>query len=236
MFAYIVALGFGVFAMIILSLTVGKRINYPVKAKVLIFLVGFTAAVIGLKVVGWLENGYWGPFSFFGAHFFAPLGCLLACYLLEVPQVEQKDIVDISAPSLCIGLASHKIACFIKGCCQGFILHVTENGEEIRFPAQLVESAVALITMFWLCYLIKNGKQRGKAYLWYLIVYGVERFLLTYLREPGHTILGLQDGQFWSVISVAVGLFCLYIHYLNKYDAEHNAASKNRRARTHKAS
>lgn len=234
MLAYIVALCFGIFAMIMLSLTVGKEINYPVKPKVLIFLVGFTTAIIGLKVIGWLENGFWGPFSFYGAHFFAPLGCLLACFLLEVPKAERGDIVDISAPSLCIGLAAHKIACFIQGCCAGFVMRITENGDKVRFPAQLVESGVALLTMFFFCYLIKKKTQRGKIFFWYMIVYGVERFLLTFLRDPGHTILGLQDGQFWSVVSILVGAFLLYYQHLQAVNAEDKkAVIKTRRA--HKA-
>lgn len=228
--ASIIALSIGCCCMIILSITIGKSIALPASRKILILLFGFATAILGLRVVSFIEHGHWIGFSFFGAHFFAPLGIVIASKLFKVNKSTLGDLLDLTTVSLCAGLASHKVACAIDGCCFGRIIRILEDGSVIRFPSQIVESFVGWITMICLIFWIKSGKQRGIILHWYMIIYGVERFILTFFRETTHTICRLPDGQFWSIISILVGLCLFYIRNLQKATAEEQkAATRNRR-------
>lgn len=227
------AFGIGILVMCYMTATIGKNIQTSFWKKEGIMLFGFAFAILGLKIVARIEHGGWSGFSFFGAHFFAPLGVLIACLVLRQKKDVISDLVDLSAPSLCIGLSAHKVACFFMGCCGGRFIDLSEQ-ISFRFPSQIVESIVAFITMFFIIRLISKGKQRGLVIYWYFIVYGIERFLLTFLRDTSHTICGLPDGQFWSVISIVLGLIFLYANHLRVVTAEEKkAATQNRRA--HKA-
>lgn len=69
----------------------------------------------------------------------------------------------------------------------------------------------AMILMGLLVYLIHNGKQRGKIYLWYLILYGGTRFVLNCFRDTEPFIWNISYGHFWSIISMIVGIVLLCI-------------------------
>lgn len=227
------AFGIGILVMCYMTATIGKNIQTTFWKKEGIMLFDFAFAILGLKVIAFFEHGRWGSYSFFGAHFFSPLGILIACIVLHQKKEVFKDLLDMTAPSLCIGLSAHKIACYFADCCYGRIITLSDT-ISFRFPSQIVESIISFFTMFIFINLIRKGSQRGLVVFWYFIIYGIERFFLSFLREPGHTICGLQDGQFWSVVSIVLGLIFLYANHLRVVTAEEKkAATQNRRA--HKA-
>ena len=166
------------------------------------------AGVLGARLMYLAENGIWGGISFYGAVFFPPLIMWLAALALKLPI---SRVLDLCAPAECVMLALLKVQCMVEGCCGGRVIGVSsKTGEPIIFPSQIAECANALVLMVILILLIRGGKKKGLAYPAYLILYGVTRFFLNLLRETTPFILGLSAGNFWSLVSIVIGLIAWF--------------------------
>lgn len=195
-------LSIGTIAMLIVMLYLRKY--YKIKLwKTIVSSVLLTfAGLFGAKLMFVVESGKWGGISFFGALFLTPLIMALVAIILRVPI---GTMLDICAPAECIMLALLKVHCKISGCCSGRYLMTNKAGKEIYFPSQIVELIAILLVMIVLIMLIRNGKYCDKIYLWYMILYGVTRFILNCFRKTTPFILGLPAGHFWSIICVVIG-------------------------------
>jgi len=133
-------------------------------------------------------------------------------------------ICDAFAPGLALGHAIGRVGCFAAGCCfgkptshwWGGTFH-SETAHRISDtplnvplqPTQLFESAVELANFFLLMWMFKRKKFDGQVFGAYLILYGVARFFLEFLRgDPGRGIVfgGLMTGtQLISIGLVILG-------------------------------
>lgn len=218
----------------IVFFTVGHEMTLPIWKRIFIIVVGSLSGIIGLRVMRYIECGRFEGFSFYGAHFFGGLGIVHACLLVRTSLDEMTNMLDVSAPGLCASLVVLKFKCFIDDCCKGIVLKINSDNSVIRFPSQIVECLFALFLMVLFLVLIRKGKHRGSVWYLYMIYYGIGRFILNLLRETEPWILGMAAGNFWSLVSIAIGLILLYIHRLRVVTAEEKkAAIQNRRA--HKA-
>ena len=127
---------------------------------------------------------------------------------------------DAFAPGLALGHAIGRVGCFAAGCCFGKPTHAwwgvtftnpvahdlvgTPLNESLE-PTQLFESAVELANFFLLMWMLKRKKFDGQVFGAYLILYGVARFFLEFLRgDPGR---GSVFGGFMSGTQlIAIGL------------------------------
>lgn len=165
----------------------------------------------GAKLMYMIEaGGSTAGRSFFGALLFVPPLMVLAAWLLRMPP---GDALDLCAPGECIMLALLKVKCIQDGCCYGRVL--TADG--VRFPSQIVEMLHALLLCAVLLMMIRKGKNRGRVYAWYMILYGAGRFLLNLLRETAPFLWILSAGNFWSLVAMAVG--CAWLYLLKKKTA-----------------
>ena len=166
------------------------------------------AGVLGAYLMFLVESGSWGGRSFYGAVFLPPLIMWLAALALRLPV---SRVMDLCAPAECVMLALLKVDCVIEGCCGGRVIGYSQmTGEAIVFPSQIAELVNALVLMVILILLIRGGKIKGLAYPAYLILYGVTRFFLNLLRETTPFILGLSAGNFWSLVSIVIGLIAWF--------------------------
>lgn len=179
------------------------------------FLVSIAIVITGLfscKLWFFLENGYWGARSFYGAIFFAPLTFFLVSKLLKIPYLHS---LDYCATAGCLILAVLKVDCMIGGCCKGITLYVKQNGNSVRFPSQAGEFVLALILSAYLLMKSKKIENRGKIYPLALVLYGAQRFVLNLLRDDwGRTKelkLLIPLGCIWSCIAIIVGAIWLAI-------------------------
>jgi phosphatidylglycerol---prolipoprotein diacylglyceryl transferase len=131
---------------------------------------------------------------------------------------------DAFAPGLAIGHAIGRVGCFAAGCCWGKPTHAfwgvtftnplahswvgTPLGEALE-PTQLFESAVELANFFILAWMFKHKKFEGQVISAYLILYGVARYFLEYLRDDpgrGSVFGGIMTGtQLISICLVIAG-------------------------------
>jgi len=120
--------------------------------------------------------------------------------------------VDVVAPYIALGQAIGRVGCFMNGCCFGKVIDhgigVTFPGEDVmRVPVQLYSSA-ALLVIFALLIAIRRGtRTRGAVFAWYLILYGIYRTMIEFLRGDNPAVfMGLDLAQLISVGMFAAGV------------------------------
>ena len=201
----VISLGMSV--MILIMLYAGKYRNIPVWKRVVLSVLLTITGVAGTKLMVFIESGSFGGLSYFGAVFFAPV---IMVFLGLIFRCKPSDTLDLCAPAECGMLVVMKINCYRTGCCRGRVIATTIEGAEIRFPSQIVEGLAALGLMVVLLLLFRQDKQKGKLYPWYMILYGVTRFLLNLFRETTPFLWILPAGNFWSLVSLSLGLLSLF--------------------------
>ena len=127
---------------------------------------------------------------------------------------------DAFAPGLAMGHAIGRVGCFAAGCCYGKptshfwgVIFTNPLAHEITGtplnqplePTQLFESAAELVIFFLLMWMFKRRKFDGQIFGAYLVLYGIARFLVEFLRDdPG------RGGPYFGLLSgtqlIAVGL------------------------------
>ncbi len=131
---------------------------------------------------------------------------------------------DAFAPGLAMGHAIGRVGCFAAGCCYGKETHhfwgVTFTNPIANLnsntplnvplePTQLFESAVELANFFILMWLFRRKKFDGQVFAAYLILYGVARYFLEFIRDDpgrGSVFGGLMTGtQLVSICLVIMG-------------------------------
>ena len=134
-------------------------------------------------------------------------------------------LLDILGPAMALAHAFGRISCFMQGCCfgqpapHGFPFAVCfppgsgaaarypsllSSGSEPVYPVQLFESAGNILMCIVLLLLLRKRKYAGTIGGVYLILYGVMRFLIEFMRgDHTDSILGLTPSQF---IAVAIAI------------------------------
>ena len=133
---------------------------------------------------------------------------------------------DAFSPGLALGHAIGRVGCFAAGCCWGkpttHFWGVTFTNPLARDlvgtplgvalePTQLIESAVELANFFFLMWLFKRKKFDGQIFAAYLILYGIARYFIEFLRDDpgrGSVFGGIMSGtQLISIGLVILGGF-----------------------------
>ena len=159
-------------------------------------------------------------------------------------------LLDVLGPAMALAHAFGRVSCFMQRCCfgrpapQGFPFAVCfpENspaayrypslvtgGSEPVFPVQLFESAGNILMCAVLLLLLRKRKYAGTVGGVYLILYGVMRFLIEFMRgDHTDSILGLTPSQFIAVaiaIPAGVVIFCVSRSRGRKQEKKHAGES-----------
>ncbi len=170
----------------------------------------------------WEIPAVWqGGMSFHGG----AIGAILTGYFYLKKKGEHflywADLVIVPAP---LGLFFGRIGNFINGELFGkpsnlpWAMVFPEGGPIPRHPVQLYESLVTGLFLFLLLWSIRNKPWKEGAKLsFFLIVYGILRFLFEFLREPGQSfslLFGwMTMGQVLCLGMIFTGsLLLFYIH------------------------
>ena len=116
-------------------------------------------------------------------------------------------VLDSVAPFAALGQAVGRIGCFFNGCCYGFPvewgLYFKAHGTRL-FPTQLVASAALLIIAWFLMRMQRRDTAgEGRIMAWYLVVAGLQRFLMEFIRadvRPYYFSLSVFQ---WMALAVA---------------------------------
>lgn len=198
-------IGLGAVAMF-LSMLLRKK-HFPQVAiwKMVLLTLWLTiTGVLGTMILAYIELGEFGGTSFYGAVFLVPILILPAMLM----RITYKDILNLCAPAECAMLLVMRFDCLDKGCCFGRYLPALE----FQFPSQIAEMVVAITIMITLIQMHRKDRQ-VQLYPWYMILYGVCRFILQGFRYGGTDpwVLGLSQGHLWSLVSMAIGTVWLLL-------------------------
>ncbi|MCQ2385331.1 MAG: prolipoprotein diacylglyceryl transferase [Clostridia bacterium] len=180
-------------------------------------LLGFLSATLFQSVYNYLENPEAG-FSFGGMTFIGGLiggaAVFLAAYfvLRKKLGIRLTDVLSVIPCSIVIAHGFGRIGCFFAGCCYG---KPTDSFLGVQFPnhavkvhpTQLYEAAFLFLLFALFSFLVLKKGFRQNLSL-YLVLYGVFRFLIEYVRgdDRGQFIGIFSPSQFWSVFMVAIGI------------------------------
>jgi len=153
------------------------------------------------------------------------IGALIAAvWFIRKHHMPALATCDAFAPGLALGHAIGRIGCFAAGCCYGkptthfwgvtftnplaSALVGTPLGVPLE-PTQLFESAVELANFFILMWMLKRKKFDGQVFAAYVILYGVARYFLEFIRDDpgrGSVFGGIMTGtQLISICLVILG-------------------------------
>lgn len=177
------------------------RIN-AVAALVLSFLsvlTGFFSLIVFARLEGIGNPNANGGYSLFGAVFIMPITFWLGSKLTKR---KISDIFDIFTIPMIMALLFARMNCLLTDCCFGLPIPGT-NG--LRWPTRELELIYDLVFLFYFDPRVLKGRTRGEVYPWYMLSYGVVRFVLeTFRYSDLGTLFHLS--HFWAIVSFCIGL------------------------------
>jgi phosphatidylglycerol:prolipoprotein diacylglycerol transferase len=155
---------------------------------------------------------------------------LAAAWYIRKHHMPALGTCDAFAPGLALGHAIGRVGCFAAGCCFGKETHHfwgvtftnqlanTISGTPLNIPlqpTQLFEAAVELANFFILMWLFKRKKFDGQVFATFLILYGIARYFLEFIRDDpgrGEVFGGMMSGtQLISIGLVILGGFIWWL-------------------------
>jgi phosphatidylglycerol:prolipoprotein diacylglycerol transferase len=149
---------------------------------------------------------------------------LAAAWYIRRSHLPALATVDCFAPGLALGHAIGRLGCFSAGCCYGKATQAwwgvvftnplanqlvgTPLGVHLH-PTQLIEAVAEVLNFMLLSWLIQRKKCDGQVFGTFMILYGIARFFIEFLRgDPGRGEVfgGLITGtQLISILLVIGG-------------------------------
>ena len=203
----------GVIISIGISLAKRAKTKRTVVGAVLLPLVIFAVCFVGAKLLyiaenyeAFRRNGLkFDGLSLFGAIFITPLFAFLVSFFRKDKTARLLD--EIIYFEL-IMLVAIRTGCFLQGCCEGITLWKGELNP-IVLPAQLIEAFLDLLILEYCIKLRDSRGKEGRMFPWFMMLYGVSRFLLEFIRNNPKALLCFTYSQIFAVICFLFGWLLL---------------------------
>lgn len=214
-----------------ISMKQRKRYEYSVTKSLMIPVLFLVVAFIGGKLMYVIENFntvkdngiQLNGMSLFGAIFLFPIVTFAVC---KFSKIDFAEMLDYCTPFGIILLACTRTGCFINGCCGAFT--IWKDGNPIILPVQLMEVMLDLIILE-ICRYIENKKfKSGLVYPIFMILYGICRFGLEFLRKTEITILIFSNGQIFAAVCIVFGIV-LYLRFDKLHKLKKTSKHKKRK-------
>ena len=123
---------------------------------------------------------------------------LYSSLLLHILKLNTEDYINAAVPSVAIFTGVSKIGCSVAGCCGGIVIG------NFLVPTAIIECVAGFLLFIVFQFFIKTDRLSK-----YLIIYGLFRFLIEFLRAHTYSIIiykVLKPEQLYAMIMVAIGL------------------------------
>ena len=205
---------------------IAKRWKVPLDLdKLLVLLIAIMlGVVIGARLgyVLFYGNGYYlqhpleifafqnGGMSFHGGLIGMVIGGLVTSRIIKIDFITLADIVVVSVP---VALFLGRLANFVNGELWGAVTDlpwgvVFESGGDLpRHPTQLYEAMLEGVVMFVVLYLMARRKPpfpRGTYIGMFMVLYGVFRILIEFVRQPDAQLGYLAGG--WLTMGMVLSI------------------------------
>ena len=192
-----------------------RRSSYSPSAAADLVFVALAAGVVGARFFYVLQH--WGDYSgrlvqiFFlqegGLVWYG--GFLGACIAVTVVVIRRGESAlewaDLFSPVLPMGHAVGRVGCFLNGCCFG------KDGR----PVQVYEAFALLFLSAFLHILFFRRRRAGEVFGFYLLGYGIVRFILEFYRGDQYLHAALTIPQWISTALMATGAWLLFLRKKN---------------------
>jgi phosphatidylglycerol:prolipoprotein diacylglycerol transferase len=210
------AAGYAVAAVVLVR--EARRRGLATEGMGLVAACGLAGGLLGARLAHWLviEPSFWArhPTAFFDPRLGGRtiLGGLLGGWLAVAGAKRalgiRRSTGDGFALALAAGEAVGRLGCFCNGCCGGCATTVPwavwQNGAW-RHPAQLYASAYAAAMYFVLSRARRSQAREGDLFRLYLLLYGLGRFAIEFVRDGSQPRAGLAAGQWAALACAALG-------------------------------
>ncbi len=204
-----------------------KFIDFVFYTSIVAIIFGFFGASVFQSLYDYIENPEAGfkfgsDITFLGG-IISGTALFLIVYFVVRKKYDDKliDMLSVFPCAITVAHAFGRIGCFFAGCCYG---KETDFFLAVKFPklpypvhpTQLYEAAFLFLIFGVFSYLVLKKKDRY-VMCYYLVSYGVFRFMIEYLRDDhrGSLVAGMSPSQFWSVLMVVGGIILYFL--LKKY-------------------
>lgn len=201
------------FLTVLLALYQNKIYFLPLWKLMTVVLCGAVGSFAGIYLLAYFEHGYWYRWSFFGCVFLVPI---LYYGLGKVIKVPYSVLMDFAGPVCALFFALIKINCAVKGCCGGICVYSRGNISVI-LPIQIIEIIGGAAILVLLLRMQKNKTKRGKLAPIFLLLFGLLRFALSFLREEIVYLRFLRDigvlvpaTRLWPFVCIVWGCIWMY--------------------------
>jgi phosphatidylglycerol---prolipoprotein diacylglyceryl transferase len=193
---------------------------------------GLCGGLAGAKLTQWLMAG-WPAHS--AMQIFNPAsggrtiigGIICGWITVELAKALLRVRFSTGAPfalALPAGEAVGRLGCWFKGCCGGAETSlpwaVPSHGQLVH-PSQLYASAAALLTLLALLALWPRLRRDSDLFQFYMIFFGVSRFVIEFTRSQDQLYWGLSAAQWMTAeLALAAGVV-LFVRWRVDLRAEH---------------
>jgi len=197
-----------------------RELGRPVDWAYEMVLVALAGGLVGAKLYWAIDNGELALSELFSGSGLTWYGGLLGGTLTMVVWARWRgflslDLLDIAAVGLPIGYAIGRVGCQLSGdgdygqpwdgpWAMAYPDGTVPTTEEVH-PTPIYESIVMALVA-WALWRLRDRVRRGALFALYLVIAGLERFLVEFLRRNPETVGPFTDAQLWAAALVVLGI------------------------------
>jgi len=210
----------GLITAMILGVLIGGRLGYVLFYNLTYYIRQPLTIILPFSFAGGFQFTGFAGMSYHGGLIGAFLGILI---FSRRHRYDFFTLSDLMAPCIPLGYTFGRLGNFINGELYGRVTSMnigmyfpdSPNGL-LRHPSQLYEAFFEGIVLFCVLWPIRGKvRTRGALLAYYLIGYGVVRFVIEFVREPdahlGFIFLGLSMGQVLCMVMILTGIVLLVL-------------------------
>ena len=219
----------------------GKKEGFHERQVENLFIFTIIFGIIGARIAYILEHpdqfkslidyfAVWrGGIDWFGGFIGGVIAVAFLIYKYKLPLLK---VADVGGISIVIGHAIGRLGCTAAGCCHGKVVppHSFWEHFSIKFPegsqappglhlypTQPLEAVGNFLIFLFLFFVYRNKSFDGQIFAFYLVLYGLERFLLEFMRgvTPPLPVIGITWNQVVTLLMVFAGIG-IYIYGLKR--------------------
>ena len=176
-----------------------QKLNITGRSALCLSILNSLFGVLFVKIFAFLE-GEPGGMSLFGGVFFLPIVYFLGA---KITKRNFAYICDIFAICTIFTVMCARTNCLLSGCCGGVPIPGTDG---LKWPTQMMEIVFYIGLIVFLGRKVGKPQYRGRVYPMYLMIYGIFRFLLEFIREKEVQSL-FHLSHLWAVMAFLIGWF-----------------------------
>jgi phosphatidylglycerol:prolipoprotein diacylglycerol transferase len=198
-----------------------KELDKPVDWSYEMVLAAAVGGIVGAKAWFAVEQGeldFGQLFSGTGLVWYGGLlgGAIAVALYAKWRDMLGLELLDLTAPALALGYAVGRIGCQLSGdgdygeewdgpFAMGYPDGTVPTPPGVTVHPTPVYETLAMGLLAWLLWRLRDRFATGMLFALYLMLAGLERFLVEFVRRNEAVVAGLTPAQLFSIVMIAVG-------------------------------